>query len=84
MDKGCAFKEAGRLTITTDTSFFGWDAHFQEQGQWSQKNLAKNINCLELRAVCLALREFQDRIVGNHILIMTDNVATKVHINRQG
>lgn len=54
------------------------------QGQWSQEDLADNINCLELRAGCLTLREFQDKITDHHILILSDNVATKGHINRQG
>uniref|UniRef100_A0A2D4Q1N3 Reverse transcriptase RNase H-like domain-containing protein n=1 Tax=Micrurus surinamensis TaxID=129470 RepID=A0A2D4Q1N3_MICSU len=66
---------------------FGWGAHFQSQmvqGQWSQEALVNNINWLELRAIHLAFKWFQGKVSGHHVLILTDNVATKVHINCQG
>uniref|UniRef100_A0A2D4HXP4 RNase H type-1 domain-containing protein n=1 Tax=Micrurus lemniscatus lemniscatus TaxID=129467 RepID=A0A2D4HXP4_MICLE len=43
-----------------------------------------NINWLELRAIHLALRSFKSGIVGQHVLILMDNVTAKAHINRQG
>lgn len=36
------------------------------------------------QAAHLAFRHFQEIVQGHHVLIMTNNVATKVHINRQG
>ncbi|XP_039176744.1 uncharacterized protein LOC120297791 isoform X1 [Crotalus tigris] len=85
--KGSLFKEPHRLILTTDTNLFGWGAHIQTymtQGQWSKRDLAHNINWLELRAIHLALHQFSNIVTGNHVLVMTDNVAAKALINRQG
>ncbi|XP_070591658.1 uncharacterized protein [Erythrolamprus reginae] len=54
-------------------------------GQWTMEELASvNINFLELRAVFLALLAFAPIVEGKHILILTDNVATRAHLNHQG
>lgn len=86
MMKGSLFKEPIHLTITSDASLFGWGTHLQNQiaqGRWSPEELLHNINSLELRAAFLALCHFQWEIQGCHVLILTDNVATKAHINCQ-
>uniref|UniRef100_A0A2D4J0A8 ribonuclease H n=1 Tax=Micrurus lemniscatus lemniscatus TaxID=129467 RepID=A0A2D4J0A8_MICLE len=87
MHKGSPLKEPHRRVITTDASLYGWGAHCQHlstQGRWSQAESTKSINWLELRAVTLALHFFASEIQGQNILILTDNVTTKAHINRQG
>lgn len=87
MRKGSPITEQHHLVITTDASLFGWGAHCQDQsaqGRWSQSEAERNINWLELRAVTLALRSFAPRIRGQNVLVLTDNVTTKAHINRQG
>ncbi len=43
-----------------------------------------HINCLELRAVFLALKYFLPVLGGYHIIVRTDNMAVVSHINRQG
>lgn len=80
--KGCFFKDQKHLLVTTDASLKGWGAHCQSlvaQGKWSRTELRQSINWLEL--ACLALREFKEQIAGHHVLLLTDNVATKVHVN---
>lgn len=42
------------------------------------------INLLELRTIRLTLLHFTTPLKGRHILIRTDNVAAKCHINKQG
>ncbi len=42
------------------------------------------INCLELRAVFLALKYFLPVLGGHHVIVRTDNMAVVSHINRQG
>ncbi|XP_039200074.1 uncharacterized protein LOC120308279 [Crotalus tigris] len=87
LNRGSLFKEPPRLKLTTDASLFSWGAHLQThmtQGRWSQSDLTHNINWLELRAIHLALRHFSEIVVGKYVLIMTDNVAAKAHVNRQG
>ncbi|XP_058049297.1 uncharacterized protein LOC131203279 [Ahaetulla prasina] len=54
------------------------------QCQWSPGDLTHNINWLELRAIHLALLSFQDIVLNQNILILTDNVAAKAHVNRLG
>lgn len=85
--KGSLFREPSRVTLTTDASLFGWGAHLTPhfaQGRWSQRDLKKSINWLELRAIHLALRHFHRLVTGCHVLVLTDNVAAKAHVNRQG
>ncbi|XP_013930876.1 PREDICTED: uncharacterized protein LOC106556402 [Thamnophis sirtalis] len=85
--KGSPFKEPTRLTIKTDASLYGWGAHFRNQlaqGRWSTAEASHSINWLELRVVQLALICFQAGIWGCHVKVLTDNVSTKAHINRQG
>lgn len=43
-----------------------------------------DINWLELRAVHLALCHFQSAVAGHHVLVLTHNVITKAHVNREG
>lgn len=85
--KGCQFHEPQRLVVTTDASLSAWGAHFQStvaQGRWSASERQWNINYLELWAVFIALRAFWPFFVSSHVLVLTDNVATKAHVNRQG
>ncbi|XP_032092319.1 LOW QUALITY PROTEIN: extracellular calcium-sensing receptor-like [Thamnophis elegans] len=80
-------REPTRRTLTTDASLFVWGAHLENQiaqGRWTSTDLRNNINWLELRAIHLALRHFKESVAGHHILVLTDNVAAKAHVNRQG
>lgn len=85
--KGCSFLEPDRLVLTTDASLQGWGAHLLDQvtqGRWSPQERKRPINWLELRAVHLALKHFEAALEQKHVLILTDNVATKAHVNREG
>ncbi len=76
-----------RHMITTDASMTGWDAVFEGRpasGEWKEEFLSWHINCLELRAVFLALKYFLPVLGGYHIIVRMDNMAVVSHINRQG
>ncbi len=76
-----------RHMITTDASMTGWGAVFEGRpasGEWKEEFLFWHINCLELRAVFLALKYFLPVLGGYHIIVRTDNMAVVSHINRQG
>ncbi len=76
-----------RHMITTDASMTGWGAVFEGRpasGEWKEEFLSWHINCLELRAVFLALKYFLPVLRGYHIIVRTDNMAVVSHINRQG
>ncbi len=64
--------------ITTDASSTGWGATCNGQaasGLWTGPRLLWHINCLELWAVHLALRQFRPLLLGKHVLVRTDNTA---------
>ncbi len=76
-----------RHMITTDASMTGWGALFEGRpasGEWTGEFLSWHINCLELRAVFLALMYFLPVLGGHHIIVRMDNMAVLSHINRQG
>ena len=60
------------LQVFTDASKEGWDER-TARGTWSLPESKLHINYLELKAVLLALKEFQDLCAGKLVLIATDN-----------
>ena len=75
------------LQIFTDASKEGWDAHLDEhtaRGTWSLPESKQHINYLELKAVFLALKEFQKLCFSNIVLIATDNTTVVSYINKEG
>ena len=75
------------LQIFTDASKEGWGAHLNEftaRGSWSVPESKLHINYLELKAVFLALKEFQDLCVGKIVLVATDNTTVVAYINKEG
>ncbi len=75
------------VVVTTDASSMGWGATCNGQaapGLWSGPRLLWHINCLELLAVHLALRQFRPLLLGKHVLVCTDNTAAVSYINRMG
>ncbi len=81
-------EQVSRHTVVpTDASSTGWGATCNGQaasGLWTGPRLLWDINCLELWAVHLALRQFQPVLLGKHVLVCTDNTAAVSYINRLG
>lgn len=74
------------MISTTDTSLLDWGAHLNNlsvQGRWSISESTLHINILELRAVRNACAHFLPLIENKTIQIMTDNVASLFHINKE-
>ena len=75
------------LQIFTDASKEGWGAHLNEftaRGSWLVPESKLHINYLELKAVFLALKEFQDLCVDKIVLVATDNTTVVAYINKEG
>ena len=75
------------LQIFTDASKEGWGAHLNERtarGSWSLPESKLHINYLELKAVFLALKEFQDLCANKIVLVATDNTTVVAYINKEG
>ena len=71
----------------TDTSKEGWDAHLNEHSARRTRFLPESklhINYLELKAVLLALNEFQDLFSDKIVLIATNNTTVVSYINKEG
>ena len=65
----------------------GGGAHLNERtarGTWSLPESKLHINYLELKAVFLALKEFQDLCLDKIILVATDNTTVVSYINKEG
>ena len=75
------------LEIFTDALKEGWGAHLNERtarGTWSVPESKLHINQLELKAVFLALKEFQDLCSNNIFLVATDNITVVAYVNKEG
>ena len=75
------------LQIFTDASKEGWGAHlnkFTDRGTWSLPESKLHINYLELKAVFLALKEFQNLCADKIVLVATDNTTVMSNINKEG
>ena len=73
--------------IFTDASIEGWGAHLNEHtagGTGSLPGSKLHINYLELKAVFLALKEFQDLCSNKIVLVATDNTTVVSYINKEG
>jgi len=73
--------------ITTDASLKGWCASSDTEqigGRWNVEEQNQHINYLELLAAFMALRAFNDHIVGKHVHLLMDNTAAISYINNMG
>ena len=73
--------------VFTDASQKGWGAHLNEivlSGLWSNKEAQLHINVLELKAVLLALKGFQEHLQGHRVLICSDNSTVISYLNKEG
>ena len=75
------------LQLFTDASKEGWCAHFNDhtaRGTLSLPESELHINYLELKAIFLALKEFQDLCKSNIVLVATNNTTVVAYINKEG
>ena len=75
------------IQIFTDASKESWGAHlgdFTARGAWSVPESHLHINFLELKAVLLALKRFQQLVQGKVVLVATDNTTVVASINKEG
>ena len=75
------------LQLFTDASNEGWGAHlgdYTAKGLWSKPEGTLHINLLELKAVLLALKQFEHLCWNQTILVCTDNTTVVSYINKEG
>ena len=72
------------VQLFTDASNEGWGTHFTARGVWSIRESLLHINFLELKAVLLAIRQFEHLCKHQIVLVATDNTTVVSYINKQG
>ena len=75
------------LQLFTDASNEGCGAHlgdYTARGLWSKSEGTLHINLLELKAVLLALKRFEQLCWSQTILVCTDNTTVVLYINKEG
>ena len=75
------------LQIFSDPSKEGWGVQLNKhtaRGTWSLRESKLHINHLKLKAVFLALKEFQDLCSNNIVLVATDTATVVDDINKEG
>ena len=75
------------LQLFTDASNEGWGAHlgdYMAKGLWSRSESTLHINLLELKAVLLALKQFEQWCCNQIVLVCTDNTTVVSYINKEG
>lgn len=68
-------------------SLSGWGAMLNTrlvQSSWLNEGAHLLINFLELRAIYLAPLHFSPALKRHHVLVRTNNMAAKAHLNNQG
>lgn len=76
-------------TVFTDASCSGWGAHLEPEGLmchgvWHQNQSLLHINILEMKAILLALKEFQHILSNSSVMIATDNSSVVAYLQREG
>ena len=76
-------------TVYVDASTRGWGAHVETQGflchgVWSPDQSLLHINILEMKAVFLALKHFQNVLVNSTFMIASDNSSVVAYIQKEG
>lgn len=73
------------ILLFTDTSNEGWGAHLEDlltSGVWDHQDRQLHINILDLKSAILALQEFQERVIGHSVILMSDNTTMVAYINK--
>lgn len=75
------------LEIFSDASTTGWGAICEGQeakGFWDNRERAKHINFLEIKAAFLGLKCFASEKIDTQILLRIDNLTALAYINKMG
>ena len=75
------------LHLHADASLVGWGATLgvmTAAGLWSDGERQLHINCLEFKAVILAISHWAQQVKDHQLMIATDNVTVAAYINKQG
>ena len=73
--------------IATDASTQMWGGNLDHQiiqGFWSEEQKELHINCLELEAVILTIKNFLPQLRNQCVLVRSDNTTVIQYICRQG
>ena len=69
------------------TRLSGWEARpldLTASGVWSQEESSLHISLLEMKAVVLALAPFLPQLLGQSVILMSDNATVVAYLRNQG
>ena len=77
------------LIVKTDSSLSGWGAYNENNGEclqgiWSEDDLDKHINFLELKAGFIAVTTFCKEMRDCHVRLLMDNTVAVTYISKMG
>jgi hypothetical protein len=75
------------IQVYTDASNQGWGGHCLHQtaqGLWSEQEKKLHINILEMKAVILCLKRFQNLVANKTCLVASDNSTVVAYLQKQG
>ena len=71
------------VLLYNDMSLSGWGAHLLDMmasGVWSMEESLMHINVLEMKAVSLALAAFLPHLLGQSVVLMSDNASVVTYL----
>ena len=76
-------------TIFSDASVSGWVAHLEPDGLlchgvWTPDKYHLHISILEMKAISLTLKQFQEILCNSLVMIDTDNASVVAYIRKEG
>ena len=81
------FGSVPEMVIESDASWWGWGARcgdISTGGRWSSEELSLHVDCLELLAGSIAIRNLAKDNVKCCILLRMDNVSAVEYVNKLG
>lgn len=75
------------ILLFSYASYEGWRTHLEDlltSWLWDHHEKQHHINTLELKAAFLALHEFQERVTGHSVVLMSDNTTVVAYVNKWG
>lgn len=87
INPGRIFVPEPTMFVSTDASDDGWGIQVSDHllsGPWTEDQLKWHINRKELYAVLVALREFREVVLGQSVMVQSDNRTVVSYLRNQG
>ena len=76
-----------QVTLLTDASGYGYGGYLNGiycQGFFSEREMPLSINSKETLAVWYSILSFRDKLIGRHVLVLSDNKTCISYVSKMG